>query len=301
MIEVMGVTKKYGDFVALSNVNLSIKKGSVYGLVGANGSGKTTLIKTIMGVFTQENGEITMEGQKINNNPQVKDRIFYVPDDLFFFSMYSVKRMAKFYAGIYSVFDWDRYHKIKEILRIDENKRINQLSKGMKKQVALWLGICVKPDLMILDEPVDGLDPVMRRQIWSLLMQDVSSREMTVLVSSHNLRELEDICDTVGILHAGQVLLQRELDDLKGDIHKVQIAFAEEKPEFDFAVFPFKVMKSSHVGRVYSFVIRGKEEDIEREFAIYQPMFIDFIPLSLEEIFIYEIGGQGYEIQNILL
>ncbi|RRD95682.1 ABC transporter ATP-binding protein [Clostridiales bacterium COT073_COT-073] len=301
MIEVIGVTKKYDDFVALSDVSLSVKKGSVYGLVGANGSGKTTLIKTIMGVFRQERGEITMDGQQIYNNPQVKNRIFYVPDDLFFFSMYSVKRMAKFFAGIYSDFDWERYHKIKEILKINENKRINQLSKGMKKQAILWLGICVKPDMMILDEPVDGLDPVMRRQIWSLLMQDVSTREMTVLVSSHNLRELEDICDTVGILHLGKVLLQRELDDLKGDIHKVQIAFAEENPEMDFAVFPLRILKSSRTGRVFSFVIRGKEEEIEQAFAAYQPMFIDFIPLSLEEIFIYEIGGEGYEIQNILL
>lgn len=242
-----------------------------------------------------------MDGQQIYNNPQVKNRIFYVPDDLFFFSMYSVKRMAKFFAGIYSDFDWERYHKIKEILKINENKRINQLSKGMKKQAILWLGICVKPDMMILDEPVDGLDPVMRRQIWSLLMQDVSTREMTVLVSSHNLRELEDICDTVGILHLGKVLLQRELDDLKGDIHKVQIAFAEENPEMDFAVFPLRILKSSRTGRVFSFVIRGKEEEIEQAFAAYQPMFIDFIPLSLEEIFIYEIGGEGYEIQNILL
>ena len=301
MIEVIGVTKKYGDFVALSDVNLSIKKGSVYGLVGANGSGKTTLIKTMMGVFRQEAGEITMHDQRIFDNSMIKDRIFYVPDDLFFFSMYSVKKMATFYSGIYSHFDWDRYHKIKEILKIDENKRINQLSKGMKKQAALWLGICVKPDLMVLDEPVDGLDPVMRRQIWSLLMQDVSAREMTVLVSSHNLRELEDICDTVGILHLGRVLLERDLDELKGDIHKVQIAFSIEDPELDFAVFPFKIMKSSHVGRVYSFVIRGTEEEIENAFAIYQPMFIDFIPLSLEEIFIYEIGGEGYEIRNILL
>ena len=276
MIEVMDVTKKYGDFTALSGVNLSIKKGSVYGLVGANGSGKTTLIKTIMGVFRQEQGAIKMQEQDIYDNPEMKRKIFYVPDDLFFFSMYSPKRMAKFYAGIYPDFDWERYHKVRQVLKLDENKRINQFSKGMKKQTALWLGICVRPEVMILDEPVDGLDPVMRRQIWSLLMQDVSSREMTVLVSSHNLRELEDICDTVGILHKGKVLL-------------------------DPAALPFKVMKSSHTGRVYSFVARGREEEIEKAFAAYQPMFIDFIPLSLEEIFIYEIGGEGYEIQNILL
>lgn len=301
MIEVMDVTKKYGDFTALSGVNLSIKKGSVYGLVGANGSGKTTLIKTIMGVFRQEQGAIKMQEQDIYDNPEMKRKIFYVPDDLFFFSMYSPKRMAKFYAGIYPDFDWERYHKVRQVLKLDENKRINQFSKGMKKQTALWLGICARPEVMILDEPVDGLDPVMRRQVWSLLMQDVSSREMTVLVSSHNLRELEDICDTVGILHKGKVLLERELDDLKGDIHKVQMAFASEQTEIDPAALPFKVMKSSHTGRVYSFVARGREEEIEKAFAAYRPMFIDFIPLSLEEIFIYEIGGEGYEIQNILL
>lgn len=254
-----------------------------------------------MGVYRQETGEIKMKEQDIYDNEEIKQRIFYVSDDLYFFSMYSAKRMAKFYSGIYPEFDWDRYYKIRDVLKIDENKRINQLSKGMKKQVALWLGICVKPELMILDEPVDGLDPVMRRQIWSILMQDVSSREMTVLISSHNLRELEDICDTVGILHLGKVLLQRDLDDLKGDIHKVQMAFEEENANLDFSALPIKIMKSNHVGRVHSFVIRGKEEEIERVFADYQPMFIDFIPLSLEEIFIYEIGGEGYEIQNILL
>lgn len=301
MIEVKGVTKKYGEFVALSDVNLSIKKGSVYGLVGANGSGKTTLIKTMMGVFRQEAGEISMLGGPIYNNAERKQKIFYVSDDLFFFSMYSAKRMAKFYAGIYSDFDWERYYRVRDVLKIDENKRINQLSKGMKKQVALWLGICVKPEFMILDEPVDGLDPVMRRQIWSILMQDVSTRGMTVLISSHNLRELEDICDTVGILHKGKVLLERELDDLKGDIHKVQMAFETENTELDFSELPLKIMKSSHTGRVHSFVIRGKEAEIEEAFARFQPMFIDFIPLSLEEIFIYEIGGEGYEIKNILL
>lgn len=301
MIEIKGVTKKYGDFTALSEVNLSIKKGSVYGLVGANGSGKTTLIKTIMGVFRQEQGEIKMLEQDIYDNPEMKQKIFYVPDDLFFFSMYSPKQMAKFYAGIYPDFDWERYHKVREVLQLDEKKRINQFSKGMKKQTALWMGICTRPEVMILDEPVDGLDPVMRRQIWSLLMQDVSSRQMTVLVSSHNLRELEDICDTVGILHKGRVLLERELDDLKGDIHKVQMAFAEEQIQINPASLPFKVMKSSHAGRVHSFVLRGKEEEIEQAFAAYRPLFIDFIPLSLEEIFIYEIGGEGYEIQNILL
>lgn len=301
MIEIAGLTKKYGNFTALSDVSLSIKKGSVYGLVGANGSGKTTLIKTLMGVFRQEKGKITMEGQEIYDNPAIKSQIFYVPDDLFFYTMYSTKKMARFYAGMYPSFDWDRYHKIKDILRIDENKRINQLSKGMKKQVALWLGLCMKPSLMVLDEPVDGLDPVMRRQILSLVVQDVSTRQMTVLISSHNLRELEDICDTVGVLHLGKVLLERELDDLKGDIHKVQVAFDRENPDLDFGALPVKIMKSSQVGRVYSFVIRGKEAEIEAAFAGYRPMFVEFIPLSLEEIFIYEIGGEGYEIQNILL
>lgn len=301
MIEIKNVTKRYGNFIALSDVNLSIRKGSIYGLVGANGSGKTTLIKTIMGIYEQEEGSITMEGERIKESPAVKDRIFYVPDDLFFFSMYSTKRMAQFYAGIYQRFDWNRYHRIREILSIDENKRLNQLSKGMKKQVALWLGICVMPDMMILDEPVDGLDPVMRRQMWSLIMQDVSVRGMTVLVSSHNLRELEDICDTVGILHKGKVLLERELDDLRGDIHKLQIAFDREEEELDFSNFPFPILKSSHVGRVFSFVVRGKEAEIAEAFAEYHPLFIDFIPLTLEEIFIYEIGGEGYEIHNILL
>lgn len=205
--------------------------------------------------------------------------------------------MAKFYEELYDTFDTDRFCRIGELLELDVNKKISQLSKGMKKQVAFWLGICTRPDVMILDEPVDGLDPVMRRQIWSLLLQDVAERNMTVIVSSHNLRELEDVCDFVGILHKGKVLVERELDEMKSDIHKVQVALKD----WDADLSLLSPLKESRLGTVRTLIVKGSKGEIEEKLNPYEPSVLDFVPLTLEEIFIYEIGGEGYEIKDLIL
>lgn len=297
MIRTEKLTKCYGDFMALDHVDIHVRKGSVYGLVGPNGAGKTTLLKILTGVYRQSAGAVSVMDEVVEDNERLKQKISFIPDDLYYFPLATVKSMAEFYHDMYEVFDMERFNKIRDLLGIAVDKKISQLSKGMKKQVAFWLAICTKPDVMILDEPVDGLDPVMRRQIWSLLLQDVAEREMTVLVSSHNLRELEDVCDYVGILHRGQLLLERDLDEMKTDIHKIQVAFNEGVKELGF-LNPLKTMA---VGSVQTLIVRGTREEIEGSLVELEPAVLDFIPLTLEEIFIYEIGGQGYEVTNILL
>ena len=297
MIKTDTLVKTYGEFTALNGVSIHVNKGSVYGMVGPNGAGKTTLLKILTGVYRQNSGHVMVMEQSVEDNEGLKQHMIFIPDDLYYFPMATIKSMADFYADMYDIFDYERFDKIQKLLGIKVEKKISQLSKGMKKQVAFWLAICTKPEIMILDEPVDGLDPVMRRQIWSLLLQDVAEREMTVIVSSHNLRELEDVCDYVGILHEGRLLLERDLDELKSDIHKIQVSFNNN----DISLAGLQPLKEMSVGSVRTLIVRGTRDQIESQLSDFEPLFLDFIPLTLEEIFIYEIGGQGYEVSNILL
>ena len=297
MIKTVDITKSYGTFKALDQINIHVKKGSVYGMVGPNGAGKMTLLKIMTGVFRQNQGQIFIDGQVVEDHISLKQRISFIPDELYYFPMATIKDMADFYDEMFEVFDRDRFVRIQGLLKIPIQKKISQLSKGMKKQVAFWLAICTKPDVMILDEPVDGLDPVMRRQIWSLLLQDVSERNMTVVVSSHNLRELEDVCDYVGILHEGKLLLERDLDEMKSDIHKIQVAFEDS----DVSLKSLNPLKEMQVGSVHTIIVRGLRDEIEKSLSPMKPVLVDFIPLTLEEIFIYEIGGEGYEVSNLIL
>lgn len=299
MIEIKKVDKFFDQFKALDGIDLHVKKGSVYGLVGPNGAGKTTLIKHIVGVFRQDNGSVLVDGEDVYENKELKERMVFIPDELYFFSQYTIKSMAEFYKRTYPKWNQARYDKLKTVFNMDEHRKVNRLSKGMKKQVAFWIAICCMPDVMILDEPVDGLDPVMRKKVWSLLVQDVAERELTVLVSSHNLRELEDICDYVGIMHQGKVLIQRDLDDLKSDIHKVQVAFKEDYPDtlFNNEV----ILHKENKGSVYVLIIKGDEKELIEKINKYNPLVLDMLPLTLEEIFMYEVGGVGYEFKDIIL
>ncbi|MGN1318994.1 MAG: ABC transporter ATP-binding protein [Lachnospirales bacterium] len=299
MIKVNNLTKTFGNFTALDNMSLNVKKGSVYGLVGPNGAGKTTFIKNLMGVYKPDSGEILVDGEAVYENCNLKQRIFYISDDLFFFTSYSIKDMAKFYSGIYKDWSWECYEKLKSIFEIDEKRKCRKLSKGMQKQVAFWLGICTRPDIMVLDEPVDGLDPVMRRNTWSLMLQEVAEREMTVLVSSHNLRELEDVCDHVGIMHKGKVVIEKALDDVKGDIHKIQVAFEGGLPN-SFKE-SFNILHSSKFGSVDTVIVKGDVDKIKELVNKNNPLIFDILPLTLEEVFIYELGGMGYEFKGIIL
>lgn len=303
MIEVKNLSKSFGKFQALKNLNIHVDKGSVYGLLGPNGAGKTTLIKHLAGIYRQDTGNITIFGQPVYENPAAKALMVYIPDDLYFFSQYTIDETAKFYSRLYPTWNWDRYHLLKKVFPLDTKRRITRLSKGMQKQVTFWLGICLQPQVMILDEPVDGLDPVMRKKVWNLILQDVAEHQTTVLVSSHNLRELEDVCDHVGILHNGSIMVEKDLDDLKMDLHKLQIAFADGIPDgFPPNILPREnILHCEQNGSILLLIMKGNREEILSLIQQANPVILDVLPLTLEEIFIYELEGIGYEIQNILI
>ena len=295
MIQINNVSKKYDNQYALSNVTLNVKEASIYGLLGSNGAGKTTLLKILAGIYKPTHGGIQITGQNVFENPRLKQDVFFIPDLPYFLPQYTIKQMANYYKSLY--FNWsdDRFEQLAKTIKIDVNKKIHRLSKGMQRQVAFWLAFSTMPKVLLLDEPMDGLDPVMRHHIRHLII-DEAERKMTVLISSHNLNEVEDICDTVGILHEGKVLLQRELDDLKTDIHKIQIAFKGEIPEGLFEQIELKSQEKR--GSVILCVVRGNLEEVKQKLETFKPVLIDVLPLTLEEVFIHEMGGVGYEITN---
>ena len=298
MLEAKHVVKTFDGFRALDGLTMTVPTGAVYGLVGPNGAGKSTIIRHLAGIYRQDSGEVLLDGQPVYEDPAVKRRMTVIGDDWYYFPQANIREMAHFFAGLYPAFSWERYEKLKSVFPLDE-KLMRRMSKGMQKQAAFWLTVCCMPEYLILDEPVDGLDPVMRRQVWSLLLGDVAERGTTVLVSSHNLRELEDVCDHVGILDHGRVLLERSLSDLQDNTVKLQVAY----PGVTEPVLPaeLNILHRSHVGRVYTYIVRGSREDILRRMQITEPVLLESIPLTLEEIFIYELGGVDYAAKDILL
>ena len=293
MLNMSHVTKTFGNFKALDDLSMTVPKGAVYGLVGPNGAGKSTAIRHLTGVYRPDSGSITMEGQPIYENPAIKERIGYIPDEIFYFPSASLEEMRKFYKGQYPQFDDTLFEKLQDVFQLPKKSPIRRFSKGMQKQAAFHLTICTRPDVLILDEPVDGLDPVMRRQVWSLILSDLAQRETTVLISSHNLRELEDICDHVGIMDHGRMLLERSLAEMQGSTVKLQSVGAT--PE------GLDILHESQSGRLRTLVVRGDREEIAAKVQMADPVYFDILPLSLEEIFIYELGGVNYEVKNILL
>ena len=298
MLEAKNVVKSFDGFRALDDASLTVPKGAVYGLVGPNGAGKSTIIRHFTGVYRPDSGALTLEGQPIYENPAVKRRICVIPDDWFYFSQWSIREMARLYKGMYPTFSQERYDKMHEVFPLDDRQMIRRMSKGMQKQAAFWITMSCMPEYLILDEPVDGLDPVMRRQVWSLLLGDVAERGTTVLVSSHNLRELEDVCDHVGILHHGKVLLERSLSELQDSICKIQILFGDTPP---VELPGLKILHESAAGRLRTYIVRGGPDVTQAKLAVYNPLYVEALPLTLEEIFIYELGGMSYEVQDILL
>ena len=299
MLEAKNVVKTFDGFRALDGLTMTVPKGAVYGLVGPNGAGKSTIIRHLAGIYRQDSGEVLLDGQPVYEDPAVKQRMTVIGDDWYYFPQANIREMARFFAGLYPAFSWERYEKLKQVFPLDEKMMLRRMSKGMQKQAAFWLTVCCMPEYLVLDEPVDGLDPVMRRQVWSLLLGDVAERGTTVLVSSHNLRELEDVCDHVGILNHGKVLLERSLSDLQDNTVKLQVAYqgVTEPP----LPAELNILHRSHVGRVYTYIVRGSREDILRRMQITEPVLLESIPLTLEEIFIYELGGVDYAAKDILL
>ena len=276
-----------------------VAKARTEGSFSPGASSPVSIIRHLAGIYRQDSGEVLLDGQPVYENTEAKRRMAVIGDDWYYFPQAGIKEMAKFYAGIYPAFSWERYEKLKQVFPLDEKMMLRRMSKGMQKQAAFWLTVCCMPEYLILDEPVDGLDPVMRRQVWSLLLGDVAERGTTVLVSSHNLRELEDVCDHVGILNHGKVLLERSLSDLQDNTVKLQVAYQGVTEP----VLPaeLNILHRSHVGRVYTYIVRGSSQEILRRMQITEPVLLESIPLTLEEIFIYELGGVEYAAKDILL
>ena len=292
MLEMKNVTKSFGAFRALEDLNLHVPRGSVYGLVGPNGAGKTTIIRHLTGIYQPDSGSVTLDGQPVWNDPAVKERIGYIPDDIFYFPSATLEDMHGFYRRMYETFDETLYGKLNEIFHLPAGP-IRRFSKGMQKQAAFHLTLATAPEALILDEPVDGLDPVMRRQVMSLILDHVAERGTTVLISSHNLRELEDVCDHVGIMDHGKMLLEKSLADMQGGTVKLQIVGQ--------APAGLEILHQSRSGRLNTFILRSSCEEVRARAEAMSPAYFDVLPLSLEEIFIYELGGVNDEVKTVVL
>lgn len=297
MIEVRNVIKEFDGFRALDDLSMTVPTGSVYGLVGPNGAGKSTIIRHLTGIYRQDAGEIMIDGAPVFETPEVKSRIAYIPDDIFYYANASIREMMDFYRSIYPHFDAERFKKLSDVFGLDPKRQMRRLSKGMQKQAAFWIAVSLRPEILILDEPVDGLDPVMRRQIWSIIMADVAENGTTVLVSSHNLRELEDVCDSVGIMNKGKIMIERSLNELQENIVKIQLAL----PDGEVLPEGLDILHKSNTGRLQSLIMHGTQEELTEKLQSAHPLFIDAVPLTLEEIFIYELGGADYEVKDIVL
>ena len=293
MLEMKNVTKTFGDFKALDALTMTVPQGAVYGLVGPNGAGKSTAIRHLTGIYRPDSGSITLEGLPVYENPKVKSAIGYIPDDIFYFPSATREEMRKFYKSMYTRFDDALFERLYEAFDLPKKMPIRRFSKGMQKQAAFHLTLACRPEVLILDEPVDGLDPVMRRQVMGLILSDVAEHGTTVLISSHNLRELEDVCDHVGIMDHGKMLLERSLADMQGSTVKVQMV--GEIPA------DLEILHETASGRLKTLIVRGSAEEVTRRIAAEDPAYFDVLPLSLEEIFIYELGGVNYEVKNIIL
>ena len=292
LITAKNVVKKFDKFTALNHFNMNVPEGSIYGLVGPNGSGKTTTIKHLIGMYKQDEGEILVNDEKDYDNEKVKSKIAYISDDLYFFHGYSIKDMAKFYSKIYKDFSFEKFNDLQKVFNIDIKRKVNKLSKGMKKQVAFWLTISCNPEIMILDEPIDGLDPIMKENVWKILLEEVKKRKMTVIISSHNLKELENVCTNIGIMKNGEMVLEKELEKKDNNIQKVQIVFSNNS-QIGKIREKLSILKEEKVGSVYYFIVKGEQKEIEDILNKYKLTLMEFLPLSLEEVFMFENGGEA--------
>lgn len=297
MIKAIKLVKLFEQTRALDCLTLTVPDGAVYGLVGPNGAGKSTLIRHLTGIYRQDEGELLINGEPVYENPSVKKKIAGIPDEIPYWSQATINDMMRFYASVYPSFDRAYYEKLGEDLELDGMRMMRKLSKGQQKLAAFRIALAQRPDILVLDEPLDGLDPVNRRTVWGLILGDVAERSTSVLVSSHNLRELEDVCDHVGIMNRGKMLLERSLSELQENMVKIQLVL----PEGTALPADLELLHEGRTGRVRQLILRGRAEELSARIAACGPLFMDVLPLTLEEIFIYELGGMEHEVKSLVL
>lgn len=292
MIEVRGLTKRFGDFTALCNVTCTIPEGCIYGMVGSNGAGKSTLLRLISGVYRPDAGEIFIDGQPIYENTAMKARIAFVPDELYFLGGADMRRMARLYAAAYPAFDKARFEALTASFKLDPTKPLSAFSKGMRRQASIILSLSSRPKYIFFDETFDGLDPIMRTLVKKLIVEDVLDRHATAIITSHSLRELEDTCDQLALLHKGGLVLESDVQNLKTSLFKIQIAFNHDYDRDLFA--GLDILHYTRHGSVASFIVRGDREQTVAALQAKLPVLLDILPLSLEEVFTYEMEALGY-------
>ena len=298
MIEAVNLTKRFDEIVAVDHIDAKIRDGCVFGLIGTNGAGKSTFLRMASGVLKPDEGTIQIDGEHVFENPKVKARFFYISDDQHFFSNASPDEMMQFYKNIYPSFDVPRFHKLLDSFSLDSRRKISTFSKGMKKQLSVILGLCARTDYIFCDETFDGLDPVMRQAVKSLFASDMAERNLTPIIASHNLRELEDICDHVGLLHKGGVLLSKDVEEMKENMHKVQCVIPDPKDE-EALLAELQVLQYEKRLSLLTMVVRGEQEEIMKKIQAKHPLFAEALPLTLEEIFISETEVAGYDIKKL--
>ena len=298
MIKADNLTKRFQGVTAVDHIHAEIQDGTVFGLIGTNGAGKSTFLRMAAGILKPDEGTITLDGESVFEDIRVKARCFYIPDEPYFLGNGTADDMKTFYQGIYPNFDTDRFGRLLKSFELDGRRKIQTFSKGMKKQLAVLLGICAGTDYLFCDETFDGLDPVMRQTVKSLFANDIEERNLTPVIASHNLRELEDICDHVGLLHRGGMLLSKDLDDMKMNIHKIQCVLPAGLDRTNLQ--DLDIMTTEQRGSLLTLTVRGQREEIQARMQSYHPVFFEMIPLSLEEIFISETEVAGYDIKKLI-
>lgn len=298
MIKVDRVSKKYDNDFVLNNLSFNIKDNCIYGLVGANGAGKSTLLRIIMGIFDANMGSVTIDGEEVSYNVKLKQKMVFIPDDLFFYPGYTLIDMAKYYQSMYDEFDMDYLRELAKLLKLKENVKISNFSKGMKRQCALICAIATNADYMFFDETFDGLDPVIRNVMKKIIVKQMNKKKTTIVMTSHNLRELEDICDNLGLLYQGGILFESEIDTIKTNMYKVQISLKGDFDKDDFSDIDLLSYKKN--GSVATLIIKDVDNTSKKKLAKKNPIILDYLNLTLEEIFIYEMEAMGYEFDKLV-
>lgn len=297
MIKFQNVVKRFGNFVALDNIDLEINKGSAYGLLGSNGAGKSTILRLISGVYSAEDGIVEIDGEQVFDNAHVKEKVFFVNDETVQFGDYTLDELSQYSKMFYPNYSDDKFRELWEIVKLPRKKKLANFSKGMKRQAIVICALASQPDYLLLDEAFDGLDPTMRIIVKRMIVDSMVDNQMTVVISSHNLKEIDEFCDTVGLLHKGKIIFNRDLDSVKGNVHKVQTAFSKEYTQDDFS--DLEILHYDKRGSIIYLIVKGSEEEINTKLMEREPKILDIVPLSLEEVFIYEMEGLGYEYSSI--